>query len=89
LLRPKTPQTSFLGNWIYDRIVPSDHLLRKINLFVDFSFVTDLVKDRYTPDFGRLVKDPEFMLQIVQRHCLSFRELIIPNSLTCLHGNHV
>ncbi len=34
-------------------------LLRKINAVADFSFVTDLVKDRYTPDFGRPAEDPD------------------------------
>ncbi|MFC1934217.1 IS1182 family transposase [Chloroflexota bacterium] len=66
MLRPKSPQTSFFmsGNYLYDRIVPVDHLLRKINQVVDFSFVHDLVKDRYTPDFGRPAEDPEFMLRL-------------------------
>ena len=31
---------------------------------VDFSFVNELVKDRYTPDFGRPAEDPEFMLRL-------------------------
>ena len=47
-----------------DKIVPADHLLRKINQVVDFSFVNDLVKDCYTPDFGRPAEDPEFMLRL-------------------------
>jgi transposase len=64
MLRPKSPQDSFYGSYLYDRIVPADHLLRKINQVVDFSFVTDLVKDRYTPDFGRPAEDPEFMLRL-------------------------
>jgi len=29
---------------------------------VDFSFIRELVKDKYTPDFGRPAEDPEFML---------------------------
>ncbi len=64
MLRPKSPQNSFYGSYLYDRIVPQDHLLRKINQVVDFSFVHDLVKDRYTPDFGRPAEDPEFMLRL-------------------------
>jgi transposase len=31
---------------------------------VDFFFINDLVKDRYTPDFGRPAEDPEFMLRL-------------------------
>jgi transposase len=64
MLRPKPPQNSFYGSYLYDKIVPSDHLLRKINQVVDFSFVHELVKDRYTPDFGRPAEDPEFMLRL-------------------------
>ena len=74
MLRPKSPQTSFFmsGSYLYDRIVPQDHpvsstgqaLLRKINQVVDFSFINDLVKDRYTPDFGRPAEDPEFMSRL-------------------------
>jgi hypothetical protein len=30
-----------------DRLVPSNHLLRKIEASVDFNFFYDLVKDRY------------------------------------------
>jgi hypothetical protein len=39
VLKPKCPQASFYGSYLYDRIVPTDHLLRKINAVVDFSFV--------------------------------------------------
>lgn len=44
MLKPKSPQTSFFisGSYLYDRIVPQDHLLRKINQVVDFSFVHEL-----------------------------------------------
>ena len=55
MLRPKPPQGSFFisGSSLYDRIVPQDHLLRKIDQTVDFSFVRDLVRDRYIEDFGQ------------------------------------
>jgi len=68
MLKPKPPQTSFFmsGSYLYDRIVPQDHLLRKINQVVDFSFVHDLVKDRYTPDFSRPAEDPEFILRLLE-----------------------
>jgi transposase len=64
MLKPRSPQNSFYGSYLYDRIIPADHLLRKINQVVDFSFIHDLVKDRYTPDFGRPAEDPEFMLRL-------------------------
>jgi transposase len=64
MLKPRSPQASFYGSYLYDKVVPQDHLLRKINQTVDFSFVNDLVKDRYTPNFGRPAEDPEFMLRL-------------------------
>jgi transposase len=64
MLRTKSPQASFFGSYLYDRVVPPDHLLRKINDTVDFSFIRELVADRYTPDFGRPAEDPEFMLRL-------------------------
>jgi transposase len=64
MLKLRSPQASFYGSYLYDRIVPQDHLLRKINQVVDFSFVRGLVIDRYDPDFGRPAEDPEFMVRL-------------------------
>jgi transposase len=64
MLKPHSPQASFYGSYLYDRIVPQDHLLRKINQVADFSFIRDLVIDRYDPDFGRPAEDPEFMVRL-------------------------
>jgi len=61
--RQKSPQASFYGPYLYDRIIPQDHLLRQTNQVVDFSFIRELVKDRYNPDFGRPAEDPEFILR--------------------------
>ena len=64
MLKPKSPQESFYGSYLYDRIIPVDHLLRKINQVVDFSFSRQMFKDRYNPDIGRPAEDPEFMLRL-------------------------
>ena len=64
MLKPKSPQESFFGSYLYDRIVPVDHLLRKINHVVDFSFVGQVLNDRYHPDIGRPAEAPEFMLRL-------------------------
>ncbi|HEY94276.1 MAG TPA: transposase, partial [Dehalococcoidia bacterium] len=64
MLKPKSPQESFYGSYLYDRIVPVDHLLRKINQVVDFSFTGQILNDRYNPDIGRPAEDPEFMLRL-------------------------
>ena len=57
------------GNYLHDRIVSADHLLRKINQVVDFSFVNDLLRGKYNPDFGRPAEDPEFMLRLCLLPC--------------------
>ena len=41
-----------------DELVPADHLLRKVEKAIDFSFIHDLVKDLYCPDNARPVLDP-------------------------------
>ena len=64
MLKPKSPQESFYGSYLYDRIVPIDHPLRKINQVVDFSFVRQILEDRYHPDLGRPAENPEFMLRL-------------------------
>ena len=64
MLKPKSPQESFYGSYLYDRIVPIDHLLRKIDQVVDFSFVGKILKDRYNPAIGRPAEDPGFLLRL-------------------------
>jgi transposase len=64
MLKPKSPQESFFGSYLYDRIVPIDHLLRKINQVVDFSFAGQILNDRYHPHIGRPAEAPEFMLRL-------------------------
>ena len=38
---------------LYDKIIPSDHLLKQINDLLDFSLVFDELKDKYTMNYGR------------------------------------
>ncbi|MCX5999065.1 MAG: hypothetical protein NTU41_05575 [Chloroflexi bacterium] len=66
MLRTVSPQKSFYSSYLYDRIVPQDHLLRKANQVVGFSFVADPVRSRYSPDFGRLA----VYLESMRRLCL-------------------
>jgi transposase len=43
---------------IYDLVIPKDHLLRKINDLVDFSFIYEELASKYCPDNGRIAIDP-------------------------------
>ena len=42
-----------------DDLVPKDHLLRLIDKAIDWTFIYDLVEDKYSPDFGRPSMDPD------------------------------
>jgi IS5 family transposase len=57
-------QSSFFG-LLYERLVPPDHLLRRIAAAVDLSFVTELVSDCYCPDNGRPSWDPLVLFKVV------------------------
>ena len=46
-----------------DSLVPPDHLLRKIDAAIDFSFIHDLVAGLYCPDNGRPALDPVLMFK--------------------------
>lgn len=47
-----------------DQLVPEDHILRKIDEAVDFSFIYDLVEDKYCTDNGRPSIDPVTLIKI-------------------------
>ena len=60
------PQTqSSLEFVCIDELVPKDHLLRKIDKHIDFSFIHDLVKDLYCKDNGRPAIDPTLLFKIL------------------------
>ena len=47
-----------------DQLVPEDHILRKIDSTVDFSFIYDLVEGKYSSDNGRPSIDPVMLIKI-------------------------
>lgn len=48
---------------LYDLLIPKDHLLRKINDLVDFSFIYDELLCNYSLGQGRGAKDPIMMFK--------------------------
>ena len=61
----KTPQKNDQIQMVsIDQLVPQDHLLRKIDNCIDFSFIYDLVEDKYCPDNGRPSIDPVTLIKI-------------------------
>ena len=47
-----------------DDLVPQDHLLRIIDKAIDWTFIYDLVRDKYSPDQGRPSIDPVTLIKI-------------------------
>lgn len=48
-----------------DQLVPGDHLLRKIDQYIDFSFIYDLTKDLYCLHNGRPGIDPVVLFKMI------------------------
>ncbi len=60
------PQTQSALEFVcIDELVPQDHLLRKIDKHIDFSFIHDLVKDLYCQNNGRPALDPTLMFKLL------------------------
>ena len=47
-----------------DDFVPQDHLLRAVDEAIDWSFIYDLVSDKYSPGTGRPSMDPVTLIKI-------------------------
>ena len=47
-----------------DELVPDNHLLRKIDEHIDFSFIYELVEEKYSSDNGRPSIDPVTLIKI-------------------------
>src|ERR1700728_2487254 len=63
MLRKPSPQQTALEMVSLDGLVPKDHLLRKIEAVIDFSFIHDRVAGLYCPDNGRPPLDPTAMFK--------------------------
>ena len=55
---------------LYEKLIPQDHLFRKINELIDFSFIRDELKDKYCPNNGRTAEDPEYLFKFLFLKCL-------------------
>ena len=64
LSKSKENNTSQMQIVSVEQLVPEDHLLRKIDAAIDFSFIYDLVEDRYSQDNGRPSIDPVTLIKI-------------------------
>jgi transposase len=63
MLGRNSGQVDVFNNMIFEKLVPKNHLLVKIDSIIDFSFVYGMMKDKYS-NIGRESKDPVMMLKI-------------------------
>ena len=63
MLKKPGPQQTELEMVSLESLVPQDHLLRKIEAVIDFSFIHDRVAGLYCPDNGRPPLDPTLMFK--------------------------
>jgi len=63
MLRRPGPEQTALEIVSLDQLVPMDHLLRKIDAVIDFSFIHDLTAPLYCGDNGRPPLDPTVMFK--------------------------
>ncbi|MEF2074842.1 IS1182 family transposase [Consotaella aegiceratis] len=63
MLKHPGPEQTAIEMVTLDQLVPKDHLLRKIDAVIDFSFIHDRVAGLYCPDNGRPALDPTLMFK--------------------------
>ena len=63
MLKKPGPEQTAIEMVTLDRLVPKDHLLRKIDAVIDFWFIHDLVSGLYCSDNGRPALDPTLMFK--------------------------
>lgn len=63
MLRQEPKQSSF-HSLLYNKI-PENHILKRIESAVDFSFINELLADSYCKNFGRPAKEPEMMCKLL------------------------
>lgn len=64
---------------LYERLIPQDHMLRRMNDLVDYGFVREELRDKYCLDNGRNAVDPAQMfkyLLLKAMYNLSDRDLV-------------
>ena len=55
----KTDQVQLIS---VEQLVPKNHIFRKIDKFIDFNFIYELVEDKYSLDNGRPSIDPVVLI---------------------------
>ena len=76
MLKKEMEQRQAIEMLCTDMLVPKDHLLRKIDAAVDFTYIYSLVEDLYCEDNGRPSCDPVVLFKLVLiQHLFGIRSL--------------
>ena len=62
--RRRANKTLFVAGGLED-LVPEDHLLRRVDAAVEFSWVREMVAETYSPSMGRPSIDPEAAVRLM------------------------
>jgi transposase len=79
-LKPKQPSSHSLLN----NKIPDNHILKRVTDVVDFSFINELLEERYCKKFVRPAKEPEMMCKLLfleYIYDLSDEEILLEASL--------
>lgn len=60
-----TKKQSELEIIMIEELVPEDHLLRKIDQYIDFSFINEICKPYYSKETGRPAVEPEILFKML------------------------
>ncbi|MBB3593826.1 transposase [Rhizobium sp. BK529] len=63
MLKKPAPEQTALEMVTLDGLVPKDHLLRKVDAVIDFTFIHERVAGLYCADNGRPALDPTLMFK--------------------------
>ena len=76
MLQKETLKRQVIEVLCTDMLVPPEHLLRRIDAALDFTYIYDLVEDLYCEDNGRPSCDPVVLFKLVLiQHLYSIRSL--------------
>ena len=65
MLKEKSGRQGQLELVDIEALVPSDHLLRKIDKYIDFSFINEICRPYYCEDNGRPAIEPVIMFKML------------------------
>ena len=65
MLLEKTNRQSKMETVMIENLVPENHLLRKIDKYIDFSFINEICRPYYCADNGRPAIEPEILFKML------------------------